>query len=179
MRPHTTMAVGGSKIRCGVHSLSEKFRFSPYLVRYLCPGGEAGDSKQLAFRSSPSLGGDELDMPRLLACGGPPVTARTDEDTGEPAPARSLPHTQTRAREAPDNPRLTKLCVSRRRSGSRASGNVWGSRLLIQWPLTTLLVYNLELCAEAHRLPPRLLWIALDVCGGGTRSLWSVLTAEG
>ena len=118
MRPHTTMAVGGSKIRCGVHSLSEKFRFSPYLVRYLCPGGEAGDSKQLAFRSSPSLGGDELDMPRLLACGGPPVTARTDEDTGEPAPARSLPHTQTRARGARQPPPHQALCFA---------PQVWGS----------------------------------------------------
>ena len=36
----------------------------------------------------------------LSACGGPPVTARTDEDTGEPALARSLPHTQTGARGA-------------------------------------------------------------------------------
>ena len=116
--PRIPAPPGGSKIRCGVHSLSEKFRFSPYLVRYLCPGGEAGDSKQLAFRSSPSLGGDELDMPRLLACGGRPVTARTDEDTGEPAPARSLPHTQTRARGARQPPPHQPSCFAPQVRGS-------------------------------------------------------------
>ena len=123
-------------------------------------------------------GGDELDLP----CSRPAEAApRLPGPTRTPVspPQRAPCPTRRRAPEAPDNPRLTKLCVSRRRSGARASGNVWGSRLLIQWPLTTLLVYNLELCAEAHRLPPRLLWIALDVCGGGTRSQWSVLTAEG
>ena len=47
------------------------------------------------------------------------------------------------------------------------------SRLLLQWPLTALCVQNLELCAEAHWLLARLLWLALDVCERGTRSLVS------
>ena len=45
--------------------------------------------------------------------------------------------------------------------------------MLNQWPLTPLLTQNQELCTEAQHLLPHLLWLALDVCERGTRSLVS------
>ena len=46
------------------------------------------------------------------------MTARTDEETGEPAPARSLPHTQTRARGARQPPPHQALCFAPQVRGS-------------------------------------------------------------
>ena len=71
---------------------------------------------------------------------------------------------------APDKPRLTNPFVSRCSSGARASAMFCPSRLLFLRPLTAFRVQNMELCALALCLPPRLMGLALGVSEGGTRS---------
>ena len=107
------------------------------------------------------------------------MSARTDEDAGEPAPARSLPRTADARQSARQPLPHQSLCFA---------PQFWNSSFGQCLPFKAAISVALDdgPCAEsgvlracAFRLPPHLMRLAWGISEGGTRSHWPVLTAAG